>query len=93
MYKRQVIDPPMAGISKKCAMMAVHEKGRCVAELTAKNFSIGTRCYVAEVSMDVLFENRGAEKVYTPLPKFPAVTRDLAASVDGLFQGGEDEFV
>ena len=31
-----VIDPPMAGISKKCAMMAVHEKGRCIAELTAK---------------------------------------------------------
>lgn len=26
----------MAGISKKCAMMAVHEKGRCIAELTAK---------------------------------------------------------
>ena len=49
---------------------------------TAKNFSIGTRCYVAEVSMDVLFENRGAEKVYTPLPKFPAVTRDLAFVCD-----------
>lgn len=49
---------------------------------TAKNFSIGTRCYIAEVSMDVLFENRGAEKVYTPLPKFPAVTRDLAFVCD-----------
>ena len=49
---------------------------------TAKNFSIGTRCYVAEVSMDVLFENAGAEKVYTPLPKFPAVTRDLAFVCD-----------
>ncbi len=32
--------------------------------------------------MDVLFENRGAEKVYTPLPKFPAVTRDLAFVCD-----------
>lgn len=32
-----VIDPPMAGISKKCAMMAVHEKGRCTADLVAKN--------------------------------------------------------
>lgn len=49
---------------------------------TAKNFSIGTRCYIAEVSMDVLFENAGAEKVYTPLPKFPAVTRDLAFVCD-----------
>lgn len=32
-----VIDPPMAGISKKCAMMAVHEKGRCTADLLVKN--------------------------------------------------------
>lgn len=32
-----VIDPPMAGINKKCAMMAVHEKGRCTAQLIAKN--------------------------------------------------------
>lgn len=34
-----VIDPPMAGIDKKCAMMAVHEKGRCTAHLVAKNAS------------------------------------------------------
>lgn len=31
-----VIDPPMSGISKKCAMIAVHEKGRCTAQLVAK---------------------------------------------------------
>lgn len=42
------------------------------------NYSIGTRCYIAQISMDVLFENRETEKVYTALPKFPAVTRDLA---------------
>ena len=32
-----VIDPPMAGIDCKCAMMAVHEKGRCTARLLARN--------------------------------------------------------
>lgn len=32
-----VIDPPMAGIDCKCAMMAVHEKRRCTARLIAKN--------------------------------------------------------
>ena len=42
------------------------------------NYEIGTRCYVAEIKFDVLFNNRGAEKVYKPLPKFPATTRDLA---------------
>lgn len=42
------------------------------------NYEIGTRCYVAEIKFDVLFNNRGAEKVYKPLPRFPATTRDLA---------------
>lgn len=42
------------------------------------NYEIGTRCYVAEIKFDVLFNNRGTEKVYKPLPKFPATTRDLA---------------
>lgn len=32
-----IIDPPMAGISKRCAMMAVHEKGRCTAQLVASS--------------------------------------------------------
>ena len=32
-----VIEPPMKGIDRKCAMMAVHEKGRCTADLIAKN--------------------------------------------------------
>lgn len=30
-----VIAPPMPGIGKKCAMIAVHEKGRCTAQLVA----------------------------------------------------------
>ena len=47
-----------------------------------ENYSIGTRCYVAEISFDLLFKNRGKERVYTPLPKFPAVTRDLAVVCD-----------
>ena len=31
-----VIAPPMPGIGKKCAMIAVHEKGRCTAQLVAE---------------------------------------------------------
>lgn len=31
-----VIAPPMPGIDKKCAMIAVHEKGRCTAQLIAE---------------------------------------------------------
>ena len=32
--------------------------------------------------MDVLLKNAKVQKKYTPLPKFPAVTRDLAVLVD-----------
>ena len=34
--------------------------------------------YCAELSFDVLMSAKGADPEYTPLPKFPAVTRDLA---------------
>ncbi len=47
-----------------------------------ENYSIGTRCYVAELDFNALFENRGAEKLYRALPKFPATTRDLAFVCD-----------
>ena len=47
-----------------------------------ENYSIGTRCYVAEISLELLLKLKGEEKVYTPLPKFPAVTRDLAVVCD-----------
>ncbi len=34
-----IIPPPMPGISKPCAMVAVHEKGRCKVRCTAKDAS------------------------------------------------------
>lgn len=46
------------------------------------NFDIGTRCFVAQISMTVLFEERNSSKLYHALPKFPAVTRDLAFVCD-----------
>lgn len=46
--------------------------------LTAAAFDIPKKCLVAEIYLD-LFENRKKEiEIYKPLPKFPAVTRDLA---------------
>lgn len=44
----------------------------------AQNYGIDAECYVAEIDFATLFAHRGAEKSYVPLPKFPAVTRDLA---------------
>lgn len=47
-----------------------------------ENYEIGTKAYCAVISFDTLFENRASEKQYTPLPKFPATTRDIAMICD-----------
>ena len=43
-----------------------------------ENYGIGVRTYIASLSLEALFANRTAERFYKPLPKYPAVTRDLA---------------
>lgn len=50
--------------------------------LVAQNYGIGTRCYVASIDVPALFAARCAEKTYRPLPKYPAVTRDIALICD-----------
>ena len=44
----------------------------------AESYSIGTRVYVAEVDVNTAYENRNASRTHKPLPKYPAVSRDLA---------------
>ncbi len=46
------------------------------------NFEIGAKAYCAAIRMDALFEAQQTEILYKPLPKFPAVTRDLALVCD-----------
>ncbi|MFA9381245.1 MAG: phenylalanine--tRNA ligase subunit beta, partial [Acetanaerobacterium sp.] len=53
-----------------------------VHPLVAQGYEIQTRCYLATIDMPALFAARYAEKVYTPLPKYPAVTRDIALICD-----------
>ena len=52
------------------------------------NFEIGTKAYCATISMDKLFECREIEVLYKPLPKFPAITRDLALVCDDSIPAG-----
>ena len=42
------------------------------------NYGINTAVYAAELDFDAIFDNMKAEKLYTPLPKFPATTRDFS---------------
>lgn len=46
------------------------------------NYGIDENCYIAEINLDILFSYANLERKYTPLPKYPAVTRDLAVIVD-----------
>jgi len=61
----------------------------------SENYEVDQRCYVAELNLDKLYEYAQLNKKYIPLPKFPAVTRDIALIVDDevLVQDIEDVIV
>ena len=44
----------------------------------ARNFGVEAELYCAELSFDALAAVQGADPEYAPLPRFPAVTRDIA---------------
>ena len=48
----------------------------------AENYGMDCRVYSFSLDADALFELSQPEKTYKPLPKFPAVTRDLALLCD-----------
>ena len=48
----------------------------------AENYSIGTKVYIATISVDKLFKYQHTKRVYKPSPRFPALTRDLAVVCD-----------
>ena len=43
----------------------------------AGNYGVDAELYAAELRFDALYENKGPQPLYQPLPKFPAVTRDM----------------
>ena len=56
-----------------------------------KNYGSDLELYAAELSLDALIENQGAEPTYKALPRFPAVTRDIAVVADRDITVGEIE--
>ena len=53
-----------------------------VHPLVCQNYGIDAEVYCAELNFSKLFELQLPEPTYTPLPKYPAVTRDLALVCD-----------
>lgn len=50
--------------------------------LVAQNYGIEERVYAAKLNMAALYDHANHAPVYHPLPKFPAVSRDLALICD-----------
>ena len=48
----------------------------------AENYGIEAEVYLAVLEMTPMFAHRAADRQYRPLPKFPAITRDLALLCD-----------
>ena len=59
--------------------------------LAAQNFGVDGELYCAELSLDELMLAKGADPEYVPLPKFPAVTRDIAVVCDEAITVGQLE--
>ena len=56
-----------------------------------KTYGIGTRTYVAKLLVQEMAEMAEAEVTYRPLPKFPAITRDLSLLCDDALPVGKME--
>ncbi len=70
----------------RCAKLTIGEKQLGVVgelhPLVQEAYGIGSRAYVAMLDFNLMYENHVASIQYKPLPRFPAVTRDLALVCD-----------
>lgn len=57
------------------------------------NYDIDTEIYVAQINLPDLLTYAKSTKTYSPLPKYPAVTRDLAILVDDTILAADVEAI
>ena len=53
-----------------------------VHPIVAKNYGIDNEVYCVEINFTALFDHKLPDPTYTPLPKYPTVSRDLAVLCD-----------
>lgn len=74
----------------RCADIMVNgEKLATIGEIHPKvlsNYGIKPRAVAADINLDVLFNCKKGTPLYAPLPKHPAITRDLALVADKAVQ-------
>ena len=47
----------------------------------AEKYGIGTRCFCCELAFDQVMKHADTNRFYKPLPKYPAISRDIALLV------------
>ena len=62
-----------------------------VHPLVAKNYGVSEELYAAELDFPAMFAHRTTELYYAPLPRFPAVMRDISVVCDDALTAGEME--
>lgn len=70
---------------KTAALMLKNVKVGVLGEIhpdVADNYGMDIPAYIAELNLDILYANSNTDKKYKPLPKYPAVSRDMALIVD-----------
>lgn len=78
-------DNPVFHPGKTAALMIKNEKLGVLGEVhpdVCDKFGLDIPAYVAELNLDLLYSHANMNKKYKPLPKYPAVTRDIAILVD-----------
>jgi phenylalanyl-tRNA synthetase beta chain len=79
-------DEAAAFHSGRCAVVSKDGKALGIlGELSSKvleNYGIGVKAYAAKLLVPEMMAVTGGRKVYKPMPKFPAATRDIAVVCD-----------
>ena len=77
----------------RCATLWVGDS--CIGTLgqihprVMRNYSVDSEFYCAQISFEELFRLQGGTPVFKPLPRFPAVTRDIAVICDLSIPAGD----
>ena len=102
-------DAGIAAEYKACRTHPTYHPGRCAEVFTAggarlgifgelhpkvaENYGFGQPVYAAVLDTEAIFANASFDKTYRPLPKYPALTRDLAFICDDALEAGTVESV
>ena len=80
------IAEPYALHPGRAAALAIEGEEFCwfgeVSPQVQENYELGMRAYTCTMNFNVLFANATPTVIYQPLPRYPAITRDLALVCD-----------